>query len=156
MTLVSLMFLTAALLYADIARYNCCCCCFADECRLVFLSRIIQTVVSVWLSFFPVVWLCLETLRGRLLLSGSRKIMNVVCLYGRCPASMLKTFFTDIMVHIYALTLSNVACWFFFLMSRCLFPLIPVLMPFLWYLLVQSSKLTFNNNWRQFIETWFF
>lgn len=39
-TLVSLVFVSAALLYVDIARYNRRrCCCFADECRLVFLSR---------------------------------------------------------------------------------------------------------------------
>lgn len=38
-TLVSLVFVSAALLYVDIARYNCRrCCCFADECRIVFLS----------------------------------------------------------------------------------------------------------------------
>lgn len=39
-TLVNVAFVSAALLYVDIARYYCRrCCCFADECRLVFLSR---------------------------------------------------------------------------------------------------------------------
>lgn len=64
-TLVDLAFVIA-LLYADIARCNRCCC-FADECRLVFLSR-------MCMFFYFLLDFVLE---HRWILSGSGNIMII-------------------------------------------------------------------------------
>lgn len=106
----------------------------------------------MWVSggAFPVVLLpvrlCLEH-RGSLQSSESRKIMNVYLYMGAVLLiclNLLFFFLIHIMVWYLCFWLCVVCCTFDVLFLNyiwLLFPLIPVFIPFLWYLFVSSYKL---------------